>query len=81
MRLRFACTAAGAEIVSESTLPAYPAVTWDEDMRSLTLTFGRSLDGALVHVTLGPAEAAELHRRIRETYPPAQTRQRGRLPG
>lgn len=78
MRVRVTASAAGADLLWDQSVPALPSVSWDPDSQQLQIGFGRPADGARIQVSLGPAESAELYRRIRETYPPAQTRQRGR---
>lgn len=79
MRVRVWGEIAEGEICFDRRCPAYTSVIWDPDLSQLSLALGRQPEGLAVTLQLGPAEAAELYRRLRESYPPAQRRRRSPL--
>lgn len=70
--------AAGAAVEWHQRASAAPRLWWDGSMGQLTLQLGYPAESCTLEVVLGPTEAAELYRRLRESYPPAQPRRRRR---
>ena len=79
MRVSVVCHAV-AEFAWHQQVPAWPRATWDADGQQLHIQAGMR-DQVALEMVLGPAEAAELLRAIREAMPGQETRRRRRAPG
>lgn len=78
MRLRLATSFNGGALEWHQRAAASPRLWWDAGLSQLTLQIGHPSTDWTLEIDLGPAEAAELYRRLRECYPPAQIRRRRR---